>query len=86
MDFILVVILVVSLAVFVHSITSSLEAQSHKSNNGNQFMVERKKCPPHQWFWQDIVDQNGEKHGERIVCKVCGPIRNIGDDNGSETN
>lgn len=39
-----------------------------------KLVIEKKQCPPHQWFWQEIVDQNGEKHGERIVCKVCGPI------------
>lgn len=34
-----------------------------------------KKCkPPHQWEWQDIVNESGEKQGERIVCKKCGPI------------
>lgn len=39
-----------------------------------KFVIEKKKCPPHQWHWQDIVDQDGVKHGERIVCKVCGPL------------
>lgn len=41
---------------------------------GNKIVVEKKQCPPHQWFWQEVVDQNGDKHGERIVCKVCGPL------------
>ena len=39
-----------------------------------------KQCPPHQWFWQDIVDQNGNKISERMMCKRCGPLRNPGDD------
>ncbi len=38
-------------------------------------VIEKKKCPPHQWFWQEIKDQDGNKQGERIVCKVCGPLR-----------
>jgi hypothetical protein len=40
----------------------------------DKLIIEKKQCPPHQWFWQEITDQNGEKQGERIVCKVCGPI------------
>lgn len=40
-----------------------------------KLVIEKKKCPPHQWFWQEIVDQDGNKQGERIVCKVCGPLK-----------
>lgn len=36
--------------------------------------VKVKRCPPHSWLWQEIVDQDGVKQGERIVCKVCGPL------------
>jgi len=41
-----------------------------------KLVIEKKKCPPHQWFWQEIVDQDGNKQGERIVCKICGPLSN----------
>lgn len=40
-----------------------------------KLIVEKKKCPPHQWFWQEIVDQDGNKQGERICCRICGPMR-----------
>ena len=40
-----------------------------------KLVIEKKKCPPHQWFWQEIVDQDGNKHGDRIVCKICGPLK-----------
>ena len=33
------------------------------------------KCPPHQWEWQDLNDLHGNKVGERIVCKKCGPLK-----------
>jgi hypothetical protein len=36
--------------------------------------IKVKKCPPHQWFWQEMVDQDGVGQGARIVCKVCGPL------------
>lgn len=37
-------------------------------------VIEVKKCPQHSWSWQDIIDQDGNKQGERIVCKDCGPL------------
>ena len=44
------------------------------NSTSEKLVIEKKKCPPHQWFWQEIVDQDGNKQGERIVCKVCGPL------------
>ncbi len=41
-------------------------------------VIEKKACPPHKWGFQDIIDQNGEKQGERIVCAVCGPLNYSG--------
>lgn len=46
----------------------------HKPIKEEIEVIEVKKCPPHQWFWQDIVDQDGILQGARIVCKVCGPL------------
>lgn len=43
--------------------------------NQDQHVVQKKECPPHQWFWQEIVDQNGNRVGERICCKRCGPLQ-----------
>jgi hypothetical protein len=34
-------------------------------------VVEKKACPPHEWFWQEMTDQHGKSAGERIVCRVC---------------
>jgi hypothetical protein len=48
-------------------------------NVSNKIIVPKKECPPHQWFWQEVVDQDGKKYGERIVCKVCGPLNFDGD-------
>jgi len=44
------------------------------NNLTDKLVIEKKKCPPHQWFWQEIVDQDGVRQGERIVCKICGPL------------
>jgi hypothetical protein len=43
-------------------------------NTQDRIVVKKKQCPPHQWFWQEIVDEKGNKLSERIVCKVCGPL------------
>lgn len=73
MDFILIVILTIALLTIVANMSDK------KENVSDKLIIEKKQCPPHQWFWQDIVDQNGVKHGERIVCKVCGPMKNRDD-------
>lgn len=55
---------------------SSLVPRPDELDKGDgKFVVQKKQCPPHQWYWQEIVDQHGEKQGERIVCKVCGPLK-----------
>lgn len=71
MEFLLIIILTAIIA-------SIVQANVEKLNKPveDKLVIQKKKCPPHQWFWQDIVDQDGNKHGERIVCKVCGPLSN----------
>lgn len=44
-------------------------------------IVTVKQCPPHQWFWQDMVDETGEVQGARMMCKVCGPLSDVLDRN-----
>lgn len=38
-------------------------------------VVREKFCPPHKWKWVDMVDQNGEKVGEKLICQICGPLQ-----------
>lgn len=45
----------------------------------DKIIIKKKQCPPHQWFWQEIVDENGNKLSERIVCRVCGPLSGSSD-------
>ncbi len=40
-------------------------------------VVSKKECPPHQWYWENLVDQDGEHQGERMVCKKCGPLSKL---------
>lgn len=28
-------------------------------------------CPPHQWYYEEVLDENGKMVCERIVCKKC---------------
>ena len=39
------------------------------------YVAVEKNCPPHQWRWVDVKDQDGNKHGERLVCMICGPMK-----------
>lgn len=68
MELVLLIIVVVGVVAFVVKTTKVTPEHSA------QLVIEKKQCPPHQWYWQEIVDQHGVKHGERIVCKVCGPL------------
>lgn len=36
-------------------------------------------CPPHEWYTQEIVDHEGFKQGERLVCRKCGPYSKLVD-------
>lgn len=68
-----IIILVILLRIlFNYSEEQQLAA---KNKHDNQIVVKVKQCPPHQWFWQEIVDQTGKKVGERICCKICGPLK-----------
>jgi hypothetical protein len=53
---------------------AAIEAQA-------KIIVTKKQCPPHQWFWQDMVDETGEVQGTRMVCKLCGPLSDVLDRN-----
>ena len=68
MDFI-VFLLIIGFVIIVATNMRKAEEQYKDS-----IRIMKKECPPHQWFWQDIVDQSGNKQGERIVCKRCGPL------------
>lgn len=74
MDFLLVAMIILLLVGVLFALTPK-PGEKGGADLGDKFFVKRKQCPPHQWFWQEIVDQNGVKHGERIVCKVCGPLQ-----------
>ena len=69
---VLILAIVVVALLFITSPKSSKTATLD-----GKLVVESKKCPPHQWFWQEIVDQDGVKQGERMVCKVCGPLSKL---------
>ena len=69
MEFLFVIGLIILIAIVMPKPEVKTNGASEK------LVIEKKKCPPHQWFWQEIVDQDGNKQGERIVCKVCGPLQ-----------
>lgn len=74
MEFLFVIGLIILIAIVMPK-PGELGGVGNNTSTGEKLVIEKKKCPPHQWFWQEIVDQDGNKQGERIVCKVCGPIQ-----------
>lgn len=52
----------------------NMTKQFHQDVKHDRVTMRVKECPPHIWFWQEVLDQNGAKVGERIVCKRCGPL------------
>lgn len=66
MEFVLIIVLIIVIAI--------ITPKPGDLGGADQLIIQKKKCPPHQWFWQEIIDQAGVRQGERIVCKVCGPL------------
>lgn len=69
MEFFLIIALIIFIAVLTQKPDPRIDL-----NVAARLVVEKKSCPPHQWFWQEVVDQHGNSVGERLICKVCGPI------------
>lgn len=67
-------ILVIGLIVTMFFVFPKLSSKILVNGTSKKLVIEKKKCPPHQWFWQEIVDQDGNNQGQRIVCKICGPL------------
>lgn len=42
-----------------------------------KIIVVKKQCPPHQWGWQEMTDQDGNHQGARMMCKLCGPLSDV---------
>lgn len=63
-------ILILAVIFFVAMLATNMEKKSIEST----LIINKQKCPPHKWRWQEIIDQDGNRQGERIVCDVCGPL------------
>lgn len=55
-------------------ISMMLNRKSDEMVASEKLVVKKKQCPPHAWQWQEIVDQDGNRQGDRIVCDKCGPL------------
>jgi Fe2+ or Zn2+ uptake regulation protein len=38
------------------------------------------KCPPHQWSYKKVYNEDGTVHHEHLVCAKCGPLKGEADD------
>lgn len=58
---------------FLIMLINNTSTNNNKST-ADKLVIQKKRCPPHAWKWQEIVDQDGNKVAERIVCDHCGPL------------
>lgn len=72
MEYLFIIVLILLANVVANGIVS--KPDTNKDIDGKLVVKAAKQCPPHQWFWQEVVDQNGVKQNERMVCKLCGPL------------
>ena len=71
MDVLAFLLVLIFLFYMVNATAGNKQSQASQPD---KLVVEKKKCPPHAWRWQEIVDQDGNKIAERIVCDHCGPL------------
>lgn len=65
------VLIVISLVVLLIILRPGYKSQSITDEKP---VAAIEQCPPHQWMWQEVLDQDGIKTGQQMVCKVCGPL------------
>jgi hypothetical protein len=54
-----------------------LEASRMKQVEGPKPAVVVPRCPPHEWQWVEIYDEEGNVLKSKIVCDLCGPLKPI---------
>jgi hypothetical protein len=65
------------IGIFIYTVLNAPKPQSIDE-------VRKAVCPPHQWYWHEIKDHEGEIHAYKIVCKVCGPLKERDDGRDSQ--
>lgn len=66
--------LVVLLIIWFVAIVSSAAQRASKAQL-EEVVDAVKTCPPHQWYYHDIKDTEGNVVKWKMVCKVCGPLK-----------
>ncbi len=56
---------------FVSRVTAMIAARDKNTIES----ISKKTCPPHQWYYDDLKDVDGNFVKWRMVCKVCGPLQ-----------
>lgn len=82
MDGLTFAVLVLFVAAVMFRILTNPIVKNMEGKAAEKLVVKTKQCPPHQWFYQDIVDEAGTYQGARLVCKLCGPINTGGSNEG----
>jgi hypothetical protein len=62
------------LALFLFALIMFIPTIQEKKRD--EFVEEVKACPPHKWQYREVKDQHGNILRYKIVCDVCGPLKN----------
>ena len=69
-----ILFMLIAFGIFLIAVSAAPAAPA-KMQDGKVIKVTTiKKCPPHRWKWVDMVDQDGIKQGEQLICQDCGPL------------
>jgi hypothetical protein len=58
-------LLIIALIIYAVVGTASQAEKAERLN--------KPKCPPHEWYTEEIKDDLGELQGTRLSCRKCGP-------------
>jgi len=42
-------------------------------------------CPPHRWKWLEVKDKDGNIISHKMICEICGPLRNNKDERNEDS-
>ena len=52
---------------------------SDRPRDENQ-VVKNCGCPPHDWHWNKVMNEDGTLNHEILTCSKCGPLHGVKDE------
>lgn len=74
MDGLTATVLALFVAAIIFRLLTNKIVREAEGKATSALIVKVKQCPPHQWGYKSIIDENGTFQGEVMICKICGPL------------